>query len=68
METEASKVGSIDGITADGAVLGQRFAAGLNASASGTATSNVGSDRRNCTRQVAHVVLYLSATDYHNAK
>ena len=48
--------------------LGQRVAAVPTASATGTKTSNVGPNRSNCTRQVAHVVRYLSATDRHNAR
>ena len=68
METEAPKLGSIDGMTTVGIGLEQRVVAVPTASATGTATSNVGPDRSNCTRQVAHVVRYLSATDHHNAK
>ena len=68
METEASKVGSGDGMTAVGTGLGQRVPAVPTASASGTDMSSVGPDRRNCTRQVEHVVRDLSATDRHNAR
>ena len=56
METEAPKLGSIDGMTTVGIGLEQRVAAMPSVGATGTATSNVGPDRRNCTRQVAHVV------------
>ena len=70
MENKAPRLGSIDGMTASGVGtgLGQRVAAVPSASATGTATSNVGPNRRNCTRQLAHVVRYLSATDRHNAR
>ena len=68
MENKAPKLGSGDGMTESGTGLGQRVAAVPTASATSTKTSNVGPDRRNCTRQVAHVVRYLSATDRHNAR
>jgi len=70
VETEAPRLGAIDGITAIGVGTGQeqRVSAVPSASASGTKTSNVGPNRRNCTRQVAHVVRDLSATDRHNAR
>ena len=68
MENKASKLGCGDGMTASGTGLGQRVAAVPSASAGGSERSNVGPDRRNCTRQVAHVVRYLSATDRHNAR
>ena len=68
METEAPKLGSIDGMTTVGIGLEQRVVAVPTASATGTATSNVGPDRRNCTRQAALVVRYLSATDRHKAR
>ena len=68
MENKALRLGSIDGMTNVGTGLGQRVAAVPSASASGTKTSNVGPNRRNCTRQVAHVVRYLSAMDRHNAR
>ena len=68
VETEAPKLGSGDGMTAFGTGLGQRVPAVPSASAGCSATSNVGPNRRNCTRQVAHVVRYLSATDRPNAR
>ena len=68
MDTAAPRLGSGDGMTNSGTGLGQRVAAVATASAGGTAKSNVGPNRRNCTRQVAHVVRYLSATDRHNAR
>ena len=68
VETEAPRLGSGDGMTESGTGVGQRVAAVPTASAGGTKKSNVGPDRRNCTRQVAHVVRYLSATDRHNAR
>ena len=68
VETEAQKLGPGDGMTASGIGLEQRVAAVPTASATGTATSCVRPIRRNCTRQVAHVVRYLSATDRHNAR
>ena len=68
METEAPKLGPGDGMTNSGTGLGQRVTAVPTASATGTKTPNVGPDRRNCTRQVAHVVRYLSATGRQNAR
>ena len=67
MENKAPKLGSGDGMTESGTGLGQRVAAVPSAGATGTNTSNVGQGRRNCTRQVAHVVRYLSATDRHGS-
>ena len=68
MEAEAPRLGSGDGLTDSGTGLGQRVAAVPTASAGDTATSCVRPIRRNCTRQVAHVVRYLSATDRHKAR
>ena len=68
MGTAAPRLGSGDGMTESGTGLEQRVAAVPSASATGTNTSNVGPDRRNCARQVAHVVCYMSVTDRHNAR
>ena len=68
METEAPKLGCLDGVINVGTGLGHRVAAVTTANASGTETLNVGPNRRNCTRQVAYVVRYMSATDRHNAR
>ena len=67
METEAPRLGS-GGLITVGTGLGQRVTAVPSASATGSDMSNVGPDKRNCTRQVAHVVRYLSAADRHNAR
>ena len=67
--TEAPKLGSGEGMTAVGTGLGQRVAAVPPAGATTCAnTSHAGPECRNCTRQVAHVVRYLSATYRHNAR
>ena len=48
MVTSAPKLGSGDGMTAFGTGVGQRVAVVPTVGATGTDTSNVGPDRRNC--------------------